>query len=146
MKINVKRLHPDAVLPTRAHITDAGADLYSVETVRFYHSGQRILVPTGIAIEVPVGHVGLVHPRSGLAVSKGLTVTNAPGTIDADYRGEVKVIMHLIGGWYVEPVTLEAGTRIAQLVVQQIELPEFQEVDELVDTKRGGGGFGSTGV
>lgn len=134
------------MLPTRAHVTDAGADLYTVEDVTFRPFSGVVLVPTGIAVEIPAGHVGLVHPRSGLAAKYGITVTNAPGTIDADYRGEIKVIMHRVGQWYQEPVVLQAGTRVAQLVIQRVELSEFHEVGALVDTKRGSGGFGSTGV
>lgn len=142
--INVKRLREDARLPVRAHRTDAGADLFSVEEVKLWPGG-RAVVATGIAIEIPEGYVGLVHPRSGLAAKHEITVTNAPGTIDSDYRGEVMVLLSRLGT-YGRPVTLEKGSRIAQLVIQKVELPGFVDVDGLVDTVRGAAGFGSTGT
>lgn len=144
MMINVKRLREDARLPVRAHRTDAGADLFSVEEVKLWPGG-RAVVATGIAIEIPEGYVGLVHPRSGLAAKHEITVTNAPGTIDSDYRGEVMVLLSRLGT-YGRPVTLEKGSRIAQLVIQKVELPGFVDVDGLVDTVRGAAGFGSTGT
>lgn len=137
----VQRLHPDAVLPAFAHDGDAGLDLSSVEEV-VLAPGERRAVPTGIAMAIPHGWVGLVHPRSGLARRHGVTVTNAPGTIDAGYRGEVQVLLVNLGS---EAVTLEAGERVAQLVLQRVGRAEVREVDELDDTSRGSGGFGSTG-
>lgn len=143
LKISVRRLNPDAVLPTRAHPTDAGADLYSVERAHLA-PGERALVGTGIAVALPPGTVGLIHPRSGLAAKQGLSIVNTPGTIDADYRGELKVC--LVNLDPTTPVDIEPGMRIAQLLVQRVELASFAEVDSLDDTERGAGGYGSTGV
>jgi dUTP pyrophosphatase len=106
-------------------------------------AGERFAVPTGLRLAVPQGWVGLVHPRSGLALHQGLTVVNAPGTIDAGYRGEVKVLLVNLGG---APVEISPGDRIAQLVLQRVGEAEVVEVDELDETRRGSGGFGSTGV
>jgi dUTP pyrophosphatase len=134
-------------LPARAHDGDAGVDLYSAEDVELA-PGERALVSTGIAVAIPQGMVGLVHPRSGLAARLGLSIVNAPGTIDAGYRGEIKVaLINLDPG---APIVLRRGDRIAQLVVQRVELPELVEVtsfDEagLADTTRGQGGHGSSG-
>ncbi|APT92402.1 deoxyuridine 5'-triphosphate nucleotidohydrolase [Corynebacterium phocae] len=141
--IRVKRLDKELPLPRRAHHGDAGADLYSAETVTI-DPGQRALVGTGIAIALPLGTVGLIHPRSGLAAKHGLSIVNTPGTIDAEYRGEIKVC--LINLDPEKAYTVERGTRIAQLVVQRVELVDFVEVDGLEDTARGEGGYGSTGV
>ena len=127
----------------RAHAGDAGADLYAAEDVTL-QPGERALVGTGIAIALPIGTVGLIHPRSGLAAKHGLTVVNAPGTVDAEYRGELKVC--LLNTDLREPIEITRGMRIAQLVVQRVELVEFAEVDELYDTARGAGGYGSTGT
>ncbi len=137
----VKRLHPDAVLPVYAHHGDAGLDLSAVEEV-VLGPGERAAVPTGLAMAIPEGWVGLVHPRSGLARRHGVTVTNAPGTIDAGYRGEVQVLLVNLGQ---EEVELAAGERIAQLLLQKVGHAEVVEVNELEDTARGEGGFGSTG-
>lgn len=137
----VQRLHPDAVLPSYAHAGDAGLDLSSVEDV-VLEPGARAAVPTGLAMAIPDGWVGLVHPRSGLAARHGVTVTNAPGTIDAGYRGEVKVLLVNLGA---EAVTLAAGERVAQLVLQRVGHVDVMEVEDLGDTARGSGGFGSTG-
>ena len=142
VELQMRRLHPDAVLPQRAHDGDAGLDLVAVEDVVF-EPGQRHAVATGWALAVPFGWVGLVHPRSGLALRQGLTVANAPGTIDAGYRGELKVILVNLGA---DPVTVTAGDRIAQLVLQEVGQPTVVEVDDLDDTARGSGGFGSTGA
>lgn len=134
-------------MPSRAHDGDAGVDLCSAVDVELA-PGQRELVPTGIAVAIPHGMVGLVHPRSGLAARVGLSIVNSPGTIDAGYRGEIKVaLINLDPG---EPITLRRGDRIAQLLVQRVELPELVEVtsfDEagLGDTSRGEGGHGSSG-
>lgn len=139
----VRRLTPDAVLPVRAHHDDAGVDLAANEDV-VLEPGERALVGTGIAIALPAGTVGLVHPRSGLAHRKGLSIVNAPGTVDAGYRGEIKV--SLINLDPREPIEIAKGDRIAQLLVQQVELNPFIEVDELDETLRGARGHGSTGV
>lgn len=141
--IRIRRLSEDAVIPVRAHRGDAGVDLCSTESVTI-EPGQRVLVGTGIAIALPLGTVGLVHPRSGRAWKEGLSIVNAPGTIDADYRGELKVC--LINLDPSVPIAIEKGERIAQLVVQKVELFDFVEVDELDETVRGASGHGSTGI
>lgn len=141
--IKFVRLHPDALVPAYAHPGDAGADLCSVESV-VIEPGQRTLVRTGLAVQIPDGFVGLVHPRSGLAIKQGLSIVNAPGTIDAGYRGEVMV--GLINHDLHQTVTLEAGSRIAQLVIQRVERVVFESVEQLDESIRDAGGFGSTGV
>jgi len=143
----VVRLDLELPLPSRAHAGDAGVDLYSAQDVELA-PGQRALVPTGIAVAIPFGMVGLVHPRSGLAARVGLSIVNSPGTIDSGYRGEVKVA--LINLDPSAPIMVNRGDRIAQLLVQRVELPELVEVssfDEagLADTSRGDGGHGSSG-
>ena len=143
MRLGVRRLHPDARLPLRAHDDDAGHDLHSVEAVTLA-PGERAMVATGIAIELPEGHAGLVVPRSGLAARHGISVVNAPGLIDAGYRGELKVL--LLNTDRSEPFAIEVGDRIAQLVVAPVAAPDVVEVDDLGATARGAGGFGSTGV
>ncbi|MBW3619012.1 MAG: dUTP diphosphatase [Actinobacteria bacterium] len=142
LDLPVVRLDPDAVLPTYAHAGDAGLDLAANEDLTLPPRG-RAAVATGLAVAVPDGWVGLVHPRSGLALRQGLTVANAPGTIDAGYRGEVKVILVNLGD---EEVVITRGDRIAQLVLQQVGHARVVEVESLDDTTRGAGGFGSTGV
>lgn len=127
--------------PEYAHPGDAGADLRAFEAITL-EPGDRALVATGIRIALPDGFVGLVHPRSGLAAKHGVTVLNTPGTIDAGYRGEVKVILANLGR---EPFSVEPGDRIAQLVVQRVERAEFIRVEQLPGSDRGEGGFGSTG-
>ncbi|WP_210726589.1 dUTP diphosphatase [Corynebacterium endometrii] len=139
----VKRLDKDLPLPRRAHRGDAGADLYAAEDVTLA-PGERALIGTGIAIALPLGTVGLIHPRSGLAAKQGLSVVNTPGTVDADYRGEIKVC--LINHDLHNSIEIARGMRIAQLVIQRVELVGFAEVDELDSTVRGAGGHGSTGV
>lgn len=134
-------------MPGRAHDGDAGIDLYSAVDVEL-PPGNRVLVPTGIAVAIPYGMVGLVHPRSGLAARMGLSIVNSPGTIDAGYRGEIKVA--LINLDPTQAVVVHRGDRIAQLLVQRVELPELVEVtsfDEagLAGTSRGDGGHGSSG-
>ena len=129
-------------MPSRAHDGDAGVDLYSAVDVELA-PGQRALVPTGIAVAIPHGMVGLVHPRSGLAARVGLSIVNSPGTIDAGYRGEIKVL--LVNLDRHEPVDLRRGDRIAQLVVQRVERARFVEVEVLPASTRGAGGYGSTG-
>ena len=142
IEVAVCRLRPDAVLPSYAHPGDAGLDLSAVETIRL-QPGERAAVPTGLAVAIPEGWVGLVHPRSGLARRHGLTVANAPGTIDAGYRGEVHVLLINLGS---EPVEVAVGDRVAQLLVQQVGRARIVEVADLDDTVRGSGGFGSTGT
>lgn len=136
------RLDPDLPLPTRAHPGDAGIDLYSTTDLEL-GPGRRQVVGTGIAIALPHGTVGLVHPRSGLAARAGLSIVNAPGTIDAGYRGEIKVC--LINLDPESPIQIARGDRIAQLLVQRVELPEIVEVTTLDETARGAGGYGSSG-
>jgi dUTP pyrophosphatase len=142
IEVAVRRLRPDAVLPSYAHPGDAGLDLTAVEAVTL-EPGERTAVPTGLAVAIPVGWVGLVHPRSGLARRHGLTVANAPGTIDAGYRGEVQVLLINLGA---ETVHLAAGERVAQLLLQPVGQAQVVEVDDLGETARGAGGFGSTGT
>lgn len=139
----VKQLDPGLPLPRYAHLDDAGADLHSAEDFTLA-PGERRLVPTGIAVAIPQGWVGLVHPRSGLAVRHGVSVVNAPGTVDAGYRGELKVV--LINTDPHAAVSFTRGDRIAQLVLQEVAQAEFSPVEELPDTVRGAGGFGSSGV
>ncbi len=141
--LKIKRLDPDVPLPVRAHPDDAGIDLHAAEDVTLA-PGQRALVSTGIAMALPVGTVGLVHPRSGLAAKNGLSIVNAPGTIDAGYRGEIKV--NLINLDPAEPIEITRGMRIAQLLVQEVLLPRVEEVEDLDETERGAGGHGSTGT
>lgn len=136
-----KRLRDDAVMPSYKHPGDAGMDLSSVEAV-IVQPGDIVAVSTGLAFAIPHGYVGLVHPRSGLA-SRGLTVANAPGTIDAGYRGEVKVLLVNLSK---EPIAIAKGDRVAQLVIQEVAFLPLVETANLSDTSRGTGGFGSTGV
>jgi dUTP pyrophosphatase len=143
LEIAVRRLDPDLALPAYAHPGDAGADLVTTVDVTLA-PGERALVPTGIAIALPEGYVALVHPRSGLAARHGLSIVNTPGTVDAGYRGEIKVL--LINHDPVEPISLKRGDRVAQLVIQRFERARFVAVDDLPDTERGAGGYGSTGV
>lgn len=140
--ILVKQLDPGLPLPSYAHPCDAGADLCSAVDV-VLEPGERTLVSTGIAIALPTGFVGLVHPRSGLAARHGISIVNAPGTIDAGYRGEVKVC--LINTDRTRSFTVNRGDRIAQLVIQRVHTADFVLADELDDTSRGAGGYGSTG-
>lgn len=142
--LRVKKLREDAVLPRFATRAAAGMDLSAcLDEPLIVAPGAIRSVPTGLAIALPRGHEGQVRPRSGLAAKHGVTVLNAPGTIDADYRGEVKVLLINHG---TSPFTLEPGMRIAQLVVAPCTAPSIVEADELDDTARGSGGFGSTGV
>ena len=141
-QIRVKRLHPDAKIPKAAKVGDVAFDLYSVIDYEL-KSGERYAVPTGIAIEIPAGYEGQVRPRSGLALKDGITVLNTPGTIDSGYRGEVKTIMINHGDISFK---INKGMRISQLAIRPVPEVEFIEVDELSDTDRGEGGFGSTGV
>jgi dUTP pyrophosphatase len=141
-EIPLVRLDPDVPVPSYAHPGDAGADLVTTVDVTLA-PGERELVPTGIALALPDGFVGLVHPRSGLAARHGLSIVNAPGTVDSGYRGEIKIC--LINLDPREPIVLRRGDRIAQLVVQRVERARFVEVDSLSETARGDGGHGSTG-
>ncbi|WP_300386979.1 dUTP diphosphatase [uncultured Nocardioides sp.] len=143
MPVPVVRLDPELPLPSYAHPGDAGADLHTTVDV-VLAPGERALVPTGIALALPEGYVGLVHPRSGLAARHGVSIVNTPGTVDAGYRGEVKVL--LVNLDPTEPVELRRGERVAQLVVQRVERAAFVEVDALPDSARGSGGYGSTGT
>ncbi|XVU24018.1 dUTP diphosphatase [Actinoplanes sp. CA-054009] len=140
--IRIRRIDPDLPLPAYAHPGDAGADLVAAEDAELA-PGARRAIRTGIAVAIPEGYVGLVHPRSGLAARLGVTVLNAPGTVDAGYRGEVLVI--LVNHDRQTPVKISRGDRIAQLVVQRVERAAFHEVETLDDTARGAGGHGSTG-
>ncbi|HEX5016173.1 MAG TPA: dUTP diphosphatase [Actinomycetes bacterium] len=138
----VVRLDDDLPLPEYAHPGDAGVDLLSTIDIEVA-PGERVMVPSGIAIALPDGYAAFVHPRSGLAVREGLTVANAPGTVDAGYRGEIKVA--LVNLDRENAVSVKRGDRIAQLVVQQVERVAFHEVETLPGSARAAGGFGSTG-
>ncbi|TNU76120.1 dUTP diphosphatase [Miniimonas arenae] len=140
--VAIKILDDGIEPPTYAHRFDAGADLRARVAVTL-EPGERATVPTGLALAVPRGFVALVHPRSGLAARHGVTVLNAPGTIDADYRGEVAVV--LVNTSRDRAVTLERGDRIAQLVLQRVAHARWQVAQDLPETVRGTGGFGSTG-
>lgn len=141
LNIPVVRLTDTAVLPTYAHVGDAGMDLYADEDIMLGNETWNV-ISTGVAMSIPEGYVGLIHPRSGLAAKHGITVLNAPGTIDAGYRGEIKVI--LLNGTDKDFV-VRRGDRIAQLVVQEFVHGDIVEVSSLDDTERSTNGFGSTG-
>lgn len=140
--IAFRRLRPDAVLPVRQHAGDAGLDLCAAEPVSLA-PGERALVPTGLAVAIPDGWAGLVVPRSGLAMRHGIAVVNSPGTVDAGYRGELRVL--LLNTDRATPFTAAAGERIAQLLLVPVALPAPVEVDDLGTSDRGTAGFGSTG-
>jgi dUTP pyrophosphatase len=140
--LRVQRLDPRAVLPTHAYTHDAGLDLYALEGVTLA-PGARASVRTGVAVEIPEGQAGLVLPRSGLAARHGIALVNAPGLIDAGYRGELQVL--LLNTDRDQSCTLEAGDRIAQLVLVAVATPAVVEVQELTGSDRGQGGFGSSG-
>ena len=142
VQVLITRLDPELPLPRYAKGGDAGADIVSRIDITLA-PGERALVPTGIAIALPDGYVALVHPRSGLAIKHGVTMVNAPGTVDAGYRGELQII--LINHDRNETVSFKRGDRIAQLVIQKVERAEFVEVHDLPGSGRGTGGFGSTG-
>ncbi len=142
MQLRLTRLDPRAQVPGRAHPGDAGLDLHAVEDA-VLAPGERASVGTGIAVEIPTGYAGLVLPRSGLAARHGISVVNAPGLIDAGYRGEIRVL--LLNTDPREEFEVQTGTRIAQLVITPVELAEPLEVDSLEVSVRGTGGFGSTG-
>lgn len=146
MRVRVRRLPHgrDLPLPAPASPGSAGADLRAaVPEDLVIRPGERVLVPTGLVLEIPPGHEGQIRPRSGLALEHGLTLANPPGTVDSDYRGEVRVILIHLGD---APVTLHRGDRIAQLVVARVEAVDWEEADELEGSDRGEGGFGSTGL
>jgi dUTP pyrophosphatase len=140
--LRVRRLDPRAKLPTRAYDGDAGLDLYALESIEL-GPGERASVPTGVAVEIPAGQAGLVLPRSGLAERHGIALVNAPGLIDAGYRGELRVL--LLNTDRKASFVVSDGDRIAQLVLVSIETPSVAEVHELAGSQRGAGGFGSTG-
>lgn len=142
MELKVQLLSDSATLPTRAHEGDAGLDLYAAEAAHI-GPGERWQVATGIAVEIPEGHAGLVLPRSGLARRHGISLVNAPGLIDAGYRGEVKVL--LLNNDPAEIFRVEPGDRIAQLVVSPVALADPVQAEGLSESDRGEGGFGSTG-
>ena len=142
MKLAFKRIHADATIPAFAHPSDAGMDLTSVEELTLA-PGKRALVHTGLIVLLPPMYEAQVRPRSGLALKKGVTVLNTPGTIDSGYRGEIGVILINLGE---EPFEVKKGDRIAQLVIAPVTQPETYEVDEVDETDRGAGGFGSTGL
>ena len=138
----VQRLDPDLPVPRYAHPGDAGADICTAVDVELA-PGERTLVPTGLAIALPAGYAAFVHPRSGLAARFGVGIVNAPGTVDAGYRGEIQVI--LVNHDPAKPVVLRRGDRIAQLVIQRVGSARFHEVETLPGSARGSGGHGSTG-
>jgi dUTP pyrophosphatase len=142
LTVPLMRLDRELAVPGYAHPDDAGADLLSRVDVTLA-PGERRTVPTGVAVALPPGYAAFVHPRSGLAARHGLTLVNAPGTVDAGYRGEIQVT--LLNTDSASPVSLRRGDRIAQLVVQRVERVTFVEVEELPESVRGTGGFGSTG-
>jgi dUTP pyrophosphatase len=142
VEVLIRRIDPALPLPARAHHGDAGVDIYAACDVELA-PGERAVVPTGIAIALPDGYAAFVHPRSGLAARHGVTLVNAPGTIDAGYRGEIAVTM--INTDRSAPVRFRRGDRIAQLVVQRVERAVFCEVSTLPGSARGEGGLGSTG-
>ena len=142
MKVRVKKIHKDAKIPGYAHQGDSGMDLYSVEEATI-EPGERKMVGTGLQISLPKGFEAQIRPKSGLAANFGVTVLNTPGTVDSCYRGEVRVILANLGK---EAYKVEKGKKIAQMVIARVEEAEIEEVEELDDTARKDGGFGSTGL
>jgi dUTP pyrophosphatase len=142
VEVLLRRLDPELAAPSYAHEGDAGADLMTAVDLTLA-PGERAVVPTGMSIALPSGYAAFVHPRSGLAARCGMALVNAPGTIDAGYRGEIQVIVINLDP--ATPVELKRGDRLAQLVIQRVERAHFIEVDELPDSVRAEGGFGSTG-
>jgi dUTP pyrophosphatase len=140
--VKIKRLNPVATIPQYEHIGDAGADLVSVIDTTL-EPRQWLAIPTGLAAEIPIGYELQIRPRSGLALKHGITVLNTPGTIDAGYRGEIKVILYNVSS---EPFPVSQGQKIAQLVLAPVIQGQFEEVDSLSESGRGQGGFGSTGL
>lgn len=143
IKVPIKRLDPAVELPSYAYEGDAGLDLRASEDVTL-QPFERRLIPTGLAVAIPEGYAGFVQPRSGMALKRGLSMANTPGLIDAHYRGELKVVAINLDP--KEAIHIERGERIAQLVIQQVPVVDLEEVDELDDTDRGAGGFGSSGA
>lgn len=142
-KISVKLLRPDARVPTYGTEASAGADLYACMQDKVeVGPGQSVMIPTGIAMEIPKGYAGLVFARSSMGAKRGLAPANKVGVIDSDYRGEIRVVLHNHSG---EPQSVEPGERVAQLLIVPVFTPGFQEAEKLSDTSRGAGGFGSTG-
>ncbi|GAA5162295.1 dUTP diphosphatase [Ornithinimicrobium tianjinense] len=141
--VALRRLDPDLPVPRQARAGDAGVDLHAREAVTLA-PGERALVATGVAIALPEGYAAFVHPRSGLAARHGVSIVNAPGTVDAGYRGEI--LVNLVNTDTREPFEVRRGDRIAQLVVQQVATPVFEVVDELPASERGDGGHGHTGT
>ena len=142
-KIRVKKLHPNAILPTYGSSNAAGADLYAcIDAPVTVAPGDVFWVPTGIALEVPVGCAGLIYARSSMGAKRGLAPANKVGVVDSDYRGEIKVVLL---NHSKQPQTIEPGERVAQFVITPVLTPQYEEVEELTDTDRGAGGFGSTG-
>ena len=141
MKINIKKLEPEAIIPTKGSDAAAGVDLYAPRAL-VIHPGSNGVINTGLAIEIPNGYFGAIFARSGMATRKGLRPANCVGVIDSDYRGEIIVVLHNDTD-IIRPV--QEGDRIAQLVILPYEKIEFSEVEELTDTERADGGFGSTG-
>lgn len=142
LKITLTKTDKDARIPAYAHPGDAGVDLYSTEEI-ILNPGERKLVPTGIKIAIPEGFEAHIRPKSGLALKHGISLINSPGTVDAGYRGEISVIAINLGQ---EPYHIEKFSKIAQMVFNKVEQAEFVEVEELDETSRGEGGFGSTGI
>lgn len=141
--IRVKKLKPNAKLPTYGSLEAAGADLYAcLDAPVTIAPGESVFIPTGLAMEIPKSCAGLIYARSGLACKRGLAPANKVGVVDSDYRGEFMIVLHNHG---VVSQTVEHGERIAQLVITPVYTPGFAEVEELSDTQRSGGGFGSTG-
>ena len=141
--IRIKKLHPNAILPTYGSVEAAGADLYAcLEEPVIVEPGKTAWIPTGLAMEVPKGCAGLIYARSGMACKKGLAPANKVGVIDSDYRGPVTVVLYNHGE---ESQTISHGERIAQMVITPVLTPAYEEVQDLTDTGRGQGGFGSTG-
>lgn len=142
-KIRVKRLRENAIMPTYGSAEAAGADLYAcLSEPMTIQPGESVFIPTGLAMELPVGFAGLIYARSGLSCKRGLAPANKVGVVDSDYRGEFMIVLHNHGS---VAQTVEHGERIAQLVITPVFTPGFTEVEELTDTERSGGGFGSTG-
>ncbi len=143
MNVKVKKLHPNAMLPTYGSLEAAGADLYAcLEEPVTIQAGETCFIPTGIALEVPKGCAGLVYARSSMGAKRGLAPANKVGVIDSDYRGEIRVVLH---NHSKLPQTVEPGERIAQFIITPVLTPVYEEAAELSDTSRGAGGFGSTG-
>jgi dUTP pyrophosphatase len=142
-RLGIRRLHEDAVVPDRAYEGDAGLDLAACERHEL-GPGERAVVGTGLAVEIPAGYAGFVQPRSGLAAKHGITILNSPGLVDSGYRGEVRII--LLNTDQTKTFVVEPGMRIAQLVVQAVEAVELDEVGELAESERGARGFGSSRV